>query len=217
MFHHFDQERSILFPIIGGAVTDFIEKHWNWIASDPVAFITLAAVFLAAGFLSGRFFLKETLSAREERLNDLKAKLEDAQSRLKVVKESSSKDGLFIYPDSGFHGDNILARMVAAVKWDTSCSMVAVVPAGSRLRVHLRYLSDKGDNASLGGGAWSFSVAVRNWQNRDYDFSQDEQWFEMSSGDAEMNITFRWRGVVAIEGYESNSQNPSWVKRISVE
>ncbi len=131
---------------------------------------------------------------------------------IEIKQRSPKKDAssIFLYPDSGRHGRNLLSNSTHEVIVDEPISLRAEIPPGTKLHLAL-----KAELSSAGGasGGWSYQVdTVMNWTSSSYraDAGRAEQHFDAEAGLADMRLRFHRSGQLTIEGFEGTAQSASW-------
>lgn len=189
---------------------EWLDTHWDWLATNPKGAITLALVLIGGTWLAAKAFYRERIDHLKERLEAEKAKPTAASS----VPDSAE---VFEYPPGGRHGRNLLSNGVQEVAVGEHVSLRAQVPRGTRLHVVLRglppiYLEDTsaGWNYSLGG--------ITNWSARTYrgDAAVPEQHFDADGGVADLDLTFARTGDLFIEVFEGTDQVATWSRKVRV-
>lgn len=202
-----------------------IETHWNWIAGDPTASITVMMLSAGIGFAVSQFLSKTAMTQREERLINYKEQVEKKNTEIKALQEQITRSGAMspasasaptqpTYPEHGFHGVNILSPLVAEVNRGSRYSMHVLVPQGQRLKVRLQQVSGTASPGEM--GAWFYQIPPRNWQSQQYNQDRSEQLFEAASGEADLSISFERCGEVSIEVFADGGHAPIWTKTLGI-
>jgi len=186
---------------------DLLQQHWSWIASNPVGFIAMAALFSGLGWTAAKLIYGE-------RIEVLRTRVERTQEHASPVK---GQPAAFTYPPHGRHGRNILSNSTHQVHVNEPLSLHAVIPTPERLHIVLSglppiYISDT-------SAAWGFSVVgVVNWVQSLYhqDMKAAQQHFDAEAGPADLQLSFSRTGDLVIQAFEGGSQSLSWTRRIRV-
>ncbi|SDF26947.1 hypothetical protein [Dyella sp. 333MFSha] len=193
-----------------------VQTNWNVISANIWLFLSWTVAVGAAVWAAIHFLYRHRIEQDGAEIQRLQSRLSDLkadQAAGPALAGGPVQADVYVYPDAGDNGLNILGHSVTDIVVGQTYSMAATIPAGGRLKLQMsgtppRFLEEM-------PGGWHFNVSMRNWQANLYDQTDHTQWFTARSGEAELAFIPARPGKIVVTVFEG-SHEASWEKTLKV-
>jgi hypothetical protein len=184
---------------------DVFKANWEWIATNPWGFTTMAILFLGLGWGAAKLFYSE-------RMELLKSQASSKAPPTPAPAKSDTQP--YRFAPAGRYGRNLLGATTHRVVVGERVSLKVEMPEDGMLRVEL--LGSPPTTLDEQSYGWTFDAFSTVWEHEPYQHDSHRQGLVAAGGNGDLGFQFCRAASVTIEVYEGEVRVPTWTKQIQV-